>query len=148
MMAELLAWSKDLSFWKRDALRRLVVQGRVSDREIDTLALACLADADALSDSEDAPELESLEWKHLPKTTVNSVNVAIQAIGNVGNVNALADRQELRFSPIGLSVVYGDIRSTNQDQSANTGSCSTASLEPFSPRNSLPMSLNKKHQDR
>jgi hypothetical protein len=52
VMNDILEWSRTRPLWQRDALRRLVVNGVVSDDDIATLTLGCLSDANALDQGE------------------------------------------------------------------------------------------------
>ena len=43
VLHEILDWSTDRPLWQRDALRRLVVGGELSDEDLQTLAEICKA---------------------------------------------------------------------------------------------------------
>ncbi len=84
---ELLVWSVSRPTWQRDALRRLVVTGPLSDADIDELARLA-TDVSALSG--DGPTARPLAATDLPATTNGGLDVKVLAIADVANVNALA----------------------------------------------------------
>lgn len=83
------SWSKDRPAWQRDALRRLIAQGELTDKDNDeltalykddTLASQPLAEGDINAQQTGAP------------------TVALKSIRGVQNVNALAEGQTLTFN--------------------------------------------------
>ena len=108
VMNDILEWSRKRPLWQRDALRRLVVNGVVSDDDIDELTLGCLSDAKALEQGETAPQLEPLERRHVPATSVADDAIRITSLANVKHANALAENQQLTLSADGLTIIYGD----------------------------------------
>ena len=103
VLHEILDWSNDRSDWQRDALRRLVVGGELSDEDLRTLAEICKA-AHGLADPQ---EFLPLAREHVPDEGGAVASVSLDSIFHHRGVNALAEKQTLRFSP-GLTVVYGD----------------------------------------
>ncbi len=57
---------------------------------------------------EGAPELQPLQRKHLPAATARGYAISLLAMYEIKGVNRLADNQELRFAPEGLTIIYGD----------------------------------------
>ena len=108
VMSDILDWSRSRPEWQRDVLRRLVINGSVTDDDIAELTLACLSDAGALEKDEVVPALESFERKHVPATSVADDAVRIKSLGDIKHANALAENQLLDLSPDGLTIVYGD----------------------------------------
>ena len=108
VLREILDWSASQATWRRDALRRLIIHGAVTDDDIQELTLACLGDSKALAEGESAPKLEPLSASHLPKTSVADNDVRIRSISDIKYANALADGQQLPLSADGISIVYGD----------------------------------------
>jgi ABC-type molybdenum transport system ATPase subunit/photorepair protein PhrA len=102
VLQEILEWSEDRPMWQRDALRRLVLQGELSDE--DTLALAeiCKSAYGLAQQQETLP----LAKEHVPDKTVGA-RVSLASIFHHRGVNALAEDQTLKFGR-GLTVVYGD----------------------------------------
>jgi len=108
VMNDILDWSRNRPLWQRDALRRLVVNGDVTDDDIAELTLGCLADANALDQGETVPTLEPLERKHVPATSVADDAIRITSLADVKHANALAENQQLNLSADGLTIIYGD----------------------------------------
>ena len=105
VLHEILDWSKGKGrpAWQRDALRRLVVGGELSDEDIRSLAEICKA-AYGLAEPQ---EVLPLAREHIPDEGGVGTSVSLHSIFHHRGVNALAENQTLRFSPR-LTVVYGD----------------------------------------
>ena len=102
VLSEILEWSRERPPWQRDALRRLVQQGELS--EVDIAELTRVLKAAHGLDEQQASQ--PLAKEHLPITDVGSP-VSLVSIFHHRGVNALAENQTLKFTPA-LSVVYGD----------------------------------------
>lgn len=104
VLDELLDWSVNRPAWQRDALRRLVVAGELSDRDMQELAEVCKA-THGLAEPADAHPLtkEDVPVRRGP----SSAPVSLTSIYHHRGVNALAEGQTLAFAP-NLTVVYGD----------------------------------------
>lgn len=103
VLDELLAWSQDRPAWQRDALRRLVLHGELSEDDIRIVTDVCKS-AHGLAEPQDALPLGR---EHLPKTVANSAAVSLVSIFHRRGVNALAEDQRLNLASA-LTVVYGD----------------------------------------
>ncbi|MCH7725473.1 MAG: hypothetical protein IH991_03165 [Planctomycetes bacterium] len=103
VLEQLLEWSQDRPAWQRDALRRLVQNGELSDDDIRALVDICKS-AHGLADQEG---IAPLTKEHVPQKTAGSEPVALVSIFHHRGVNALAEDQTLEFAP-NLTVVYGD----------------------------------------
>ncbi len=103
VLHEILNWSKSRPAWQRDALRRLVVGGELSDEDLRTLAEICKAVHGLAEPQEFVP----LAREHVRDERGAGTSVSLDSIFHHRGVNALAENQTLRFSP-GLTVVYGD----------------------------------------
>lgn len=97
--ANLLAWSAGRPAWQRDALRRLVQNGKLDDQDIDELVELCL---DPTLPSEPLSEV------HVSSQEVIGEPITLLRIENPVGINALAPDQTLEFGKGGLSIVYGD----------------------------------------
>lgn len=102
VLQEILLWSQDRPAWQRDALRRLVLNGELSDEDINALAEIC-KNGHGLAEQRDTVPLAK---EHVPAQTTDAP-VSLASIFHHRGVNALAEDQTLKFSP-GLTVVYGD----------------------------------------
>ena len=103
VLQEILDWSKDRPAWQRDALRRLLLQGQLSDDDIRALADICKAAHGLAAHQEATP----LARAHVPTKSNAAVPVSLVSIFHHRGVNALAEGQSLKFAP-NLTVVYGD----------------------------------------
>ena len=98
-LRDILAWSSSRPVWQRDALRRLVQNGELTDEDIDELTELC---KDAALPN--AP----LQAVHIGSRRSGAPTVSLKSIRNACNVNALAEKQSLGFIPKGVTIVYGD----------------------------------------
>lgn len=89
--------------WQRDALRRLVINGDLTDDDFQDLTKICKMPHGLAEPQKVAP----LEKNHIPRESKDGVAVSLEAIFHQRGVNALADDQTLNFSP-SLTLVYGD----------------------------------------
>jgi len=103
VLEQILEWSKDRPAWQRDALRRLVVNGELTEDDIRDLSEICKS-AHGLSDQSDSVPLEK---KDIPGNGSGSAKITLLSIFHHIGVNALAGDQTLKFGP-NLTVVYGD----------------------------------------
>lgn len=97
--ADLLAWSESRPTWQRDALRRLVQNGRLDDQDVDELVALCLD-----------PTLpsEPISSAHVSSQEALGEPITLLRIENPIGINALAPDQTLEFGKAGLSIIYGD----------------------------------------
>lgn len=97
--ADLLEWSASRPAWQRDALRRLVQNGKLDDKDIDELVTLCLN-----------PSLQSepISAAHVSSQRVIGEPITLLRIEKPVGINALAPNQTLEFGKGGLSIVYGD----------------------------------------
>lgn len=103
VLEELLEWSQDRPAWQRDALRRLVLNGELSDDDIRALTDICKS-VHGLAEQQD---IAPLTKDHVPDKAAGGAPVSLISIFHHRGVNALAEDQTLRFAP-NLTVVYGD----------------------------------------
>lgn len=103
VLEEILEWSQGRPLWQRDALRRLVQSGELSDDDLRVLTEICKSVHGLAEDQDVAP----LAHEHLPETETGGSPVSLVSIFHHQGVNALAQDQTLGFGPK-LTVVYGD----------------------------------------
>ncbi len=103
LLQQILEWSQDCPLWQRDALRRLVLNGELSDDDVRTLTEICKT-AHGLAEPQ---EVAPLAKDHIPEKSNGGVPVSLESIFHHRGVNALAENQTLKFAP-NLTVVYGD----------------------------------------
>lgn len=102
VLQKILEWSQDRPAWQRDALRRLVLNGELTDEDLSVLAEICKSGYGLAENRDTVPLAEG----HVPDQTTG-MPVSLVSIFHQRGVNALAEDQTLQFSP-GLTVVYGD----------------------------------------
>lgn len=103
VLQEILEWSSDRAGWQRDALRRLVLNGELSNDDVNALTEICKS-AHGLAEQQ---ETTPLTKEDLPISTMGAAPVSLLSIFHHRGVNALAEDQILKFGP-SLTVVYGD----------------------------------------
>lgn len=103
VLQEILEWSYDRPIWQRDALRRLLLNGELSDSDIDALTEMCKAGF-GLAEQQDATPLTKAD---VPAEAAANAPVSLLSIFHHRGVNALAEDQTLKFGSH-LTVVYGD----------------------------------------
>lgn len=99
VLQEILAWSVERPTWQRDALRRLVATGELSDDDIRALTEICKGDHGLV----EKPEAKLLATEHVPTAGGTAVAVSLASIFHHQGVNALAEDQTLKFDP-GLKI--------------------------------------------
>lgn len=102
ILEDIQNWSRDRPLWQREALRRLVLNGELSDEDTGALAEICKS-GHGLAEQRDTVHLAK---EHVPDQTTGAP-VSLVSIFHHRGVNALAEDQTLKFGP-GLTVVYGD----------------------------------------
>jgi energy-coupling factor transporter ATP-binding protein EcfA2 len=103
VLDEILEWSKDRPAWQRDSLRRLMLNGELSDDDVRDLSEICKSTFGLAEQRESDP----ISKTHVPDNGNGSAKVTLVSIFHHCGVNALAEDQTLRFSS-GLTTVYGD----------------------------------------
>ena len=98
-LADILAWSRNSPTWQRDALRRLLINGRLDKTDTSDLTNICKRKGQGAT---------VLTAEHLPDPNAASATLNLKAIRGVNNVNALKPNEILSFDKKGLTVVYGD----------------------------------------
>ena len=103
VLREILEWSQDRLPWQRDALRRLVLNGELTEDDIRSLTDICKSAHGLAAHQESAP----LAKEHVPDNSAGAPPISLLSIFHRRGVNALAEDQTLKFSPR-LTIVYGD----------------------------------------
>lgn len=106
MYEELLHWSGTRPSWQQDALRRLALQGELTEDDI--TALESQIEAKAGFHVENAHESVPLAAEHLVHGTSNDPKTVLASLGPVRNIDRLSpDQPPLRFAVNGITLVYG-----------------------------------------
>ncbi|WP_139167529.1 AAA family ATPase [Kordiimonas lacus] len=98
-MQDILSWSDTRPGWQQDALRRIILNGPLSDSDLSELEAICVGEE---------TEFEPLEEHHLGKGAASGDSISITEIANPKQVNALAENQKVTFHSGSLNIVYGD----------------------------------------
>jgi hypothetical protein len=99
---DILRWLETRPTWQRNLFQRIVRNITIDDRYIERLVDSLVANKDA--DLENPP----LTINELPQGGDTKESIAICSVGNLQGINALLGGQTLQFSPIGMTIVYGD----------------------------------------
>lgn len=101
----ILEWSSGRPAWQRDALRRIVAKGKLSEDDKAELVQLCLK-----GQGTDGIALEAapLTAAHIPAAATTGSAITLTSIAEVSGVNRLAVGQTLPFAALGITVVYGD----------------------------------------
>lgn len=103
---EILEWSKTLSQWQADAVRRLFVQGKLTEEDFDEIF--CMAKAHyRIKQAITPPAPTPLSEEHIPAPPTKGKPTILTSMFDVMNVNALVAEQTLTFGPKGLTIIYG-----------------------------------------
>ncbi|HPE70738.1 MAG TPA: ATP-binding protein [Candidatus Competibacter sp.] len=105
VLETILEWSADRPLWQRDALRRIIVSGSLTDADIGELVDLCKQGKGAPVGELRAVPLEKI---HLPANPGQTAAVSLLSIADVTGVNNLAAGQTLGFEPNGITIIYGD----------------------------------------
>lgn len=102
----LLVWSEEKPDWQRDALRRIAVNGQLTEADQQAIHDR-LKHAHGIAVEGDVA-CAPLTNDHLPPDADSVGPTILCGIGPVANVDQLAPDQELRFGLNGLTLVFGD----------------------------------------
>lgn len=107
LLNEILDWTKiDLPAWQRDAARRLFQNAAgLTTADFDELYLMMKA-ANGLVDPA-AKSPVPLDATHLPAASASGNAVTLTRVRELKHVNRIAQKQQLKFSPSGMTVIYG-----------------------------------------
>lgn len=97
-------WSKRLSIWRQDALRRLVINNELTNADVDEL-LAMIKNVSGFSLDLSPPTPIPFTKSLFVAGKVSPITIL--GIADVENVNKLVPKATLRFCPKSLTVVYG-----------------------------------------
>ena len=105
LVDDIYNWShKTLKPWQQDALRRLFQQTVDANSIGDFYAMLKTSVGIEVADKR-LPE--PLAKEHLPATATKSSSTILLSIRDIQNVNRLAPSQTIKFSPQGITVIYG-----------------------------------------
>lgn len=106
VLKAILEWSRELPPWQSDAIRRIFEQGSLAATDIEQLTT--LAKVHCGLEDPTGHVVRPLSQAQSPATSDDGHQVRLLKIRGLRHVNAIAEGQELRFAPEGLTVIYGD----------------------------------------
>jgi energy-coupling factor transporter ATP-binding protein EcfA2 len=101
---EIESWSKTLSPWRQDCLRRLATMDDVAESDIEDLLAIIKANAGFPSEGP-APITQPFEKAHFGSS--DQTKLVLKGVRNIQNVNRLTANASMSFHPSGLTVIYG-----------------------------------------
>ncbi|MGA9992293.1 MAG: ATP-binding protein [Thiobacillaceae bacterium] len=106
ILKEILKWSAGLPAWQSDAIARLFAKEALFDDDLDDL-FALLKAEHGIPDPQ-GRTAHKLSAEQIPAPAAPNTHFRLLALKNLRHVNRIAENQRLAFSPIGLTVIYGD----------------------------------------
>ena len=106
VLQELAKWVLTQPEWQADAVRRAVETGTLDSGDFDDLTALALQSA-GIPD-EQGRKIIPVDPAFLPAETSASTRVALKAIREPLNVNALGHTDGVEFEVDGLTIVYGE----------------------------------------
>jgi energy-coupling factor transporter ATP-binding protein EcfA2 len=97
---EIVAWARTRPPWQQAALRRIAAGEKFGQSDVDAIATELATSA--------SPAVAPLREGDIGTTQPVGTTVALLALRDATNVNALASGEELTFARDGLTVIYGD----------------------------------------
>lgn len=107
VLTDILEWSADRPEWQRDALRRIVAQGSVTEQDVAELCRICLAQRGTDDPENAAPDPNPLVAEHLLPRQGQTNRVQLAGLREIQGVNALAPDQQMGFELDGMTIVFG-----------------------------------------
>lgn len=106
---EILKWSAGRPAWQRDALRRIIVAGKMDAVDIQELGQICRAAHNANPPGSIVTKAIHLDASHMSAATGGNDATSLVSLGSLKSVNRLPSSQTLKFGGTpGISVIYGD----------------------------------------
>ncbi len=101
-------WSRNLSDWQSDAVRRLLIRPELSDEDVGEILVLLKVSHGLTEASEVQIPARRLAEKDFSAPDDHSEKVLLVSMHDNKNVNALTDDQVLTFKEDGLTLIYGD----------------------------------------
>lgn len=105
---QIIEWAQSLPGWKSDAVRRILVQEKLTPRdEMDILAM--LKEAFGLRDSTNpAPTPNPVQRGMVSGAPQLKIRITLKTLKDLKNINAIPNGSYIPFSEEGLTVIYGE----------------------------------------
>lgn len=107
MLAKIYNWSKELPEWQRDALYRLYrSRDGLSDEDHSKIYELFKRECGLKNDA--SVSAEPLAEEHIPAEPALGESVILLELSDLKNVNRIPNNQRLKFSPSGITIIYGE----------------------------------------
>jgi hypothetical protein len=108
-LREILTWSLDIPQWQQDALRRLIEKGNLDGDDLAELKCMAKVAHGMGADLPETPTPKSFYSSRPGSAGKGRSGVHLLSVSDIEHVNALdSARSGVVFSPVGLTVVYGN----------------------------------------
>jgi len=105
VLSDILEWSNNINIdWISDALRRIVLQRHIVDKDFNELIAICKRAHGLDNDSSTGFPISS---EHI-QGEENGGSTKLVSLKHISDVNALIPNEEINFVENGLTIVYGD----------------------------------------
>ena len=103
-LLQILEWSIKRPDWQRDALRRIVLNGKLEKQDITEISELCKKENGENSISATPKFLGNMD---IPIGRNSSETIYLTSMSQVTGVNMLAPNQTMEFEPKGITIIYG-----------------------------------------
>jgi len=105
----IIQWAQGLYDWQGDAIRRILIQGDVTEDD-EKQILLMLKERNGIKDPDNpAPKPQPLKKTDISGTSPgDKLTIILKAMNDLENVNALPNGSSLQFAHEGISVIYGE----------------------------------------
>jgi len=109
VVEEILKWADTLPDWQSDAVRRIWINGELTDADEGEL-LSFLKKHVGLVPSEEGNKDKPIKFSKndIGSATVHGQRVILKSLHDLKDVNAIPDTERLEFGDKGLTIIYGD----------------------------------------
>lgn len=105
----IIKWAEDdLLEWQSDAVRRLLLQGQLSEEDKDELLRMIKERHGIKDDAHPAPKPKPLKKGDVSGSPQTTEKVILKDLHDLKNINAIPDGAGLAFGHSGLTVIYGE----------------------------------------
>jgi len=109
LLDSIIDWARnDLPDWQADAVRRLLTQETLGERDKDELLHILKKKYQLSADDSAPPEPRPPKKGDISGAPEERAKIALEAITNLCSVNAVPDGSSLSFGRVGLTLVYGE----------------------------------------
>jgi len=105
----IIQWAQGIYDWQSDAIRRILVQGDVTEDD-EKQILLMLRERNGIKDPDNpAPKPQPLKKSDISGASPgDKLRIILKAMNDLENVNALPKGSSLQFAHEGISVIYGE----------------------------------------